>query len=195
MEEIRKNHIVQLKTKDGTKLDGIVFDYEKDRVSVLIAYESLFLAKNLEELDEVYVSVNTHLGIKNMTSHVIDKLNSNNCVVIENNETIAVEQKREFVRVLSNMTFKLKKEDETKIDCYCLNISAGGVAFCANNCHFSDNETVEIIFPKDELEKEIVTNAQIIKNYDNYFVAKYTNLNPHDENKIVKYVFRLIAKK
>ena len=31
MDEIRKNHIVQLKTKDGLKLDGIVFDFETGR--------------------------------------------------------------------------------------------------------------------------------------------------------------------
>ena len=110
MDEIRKNHIVQIFTKDNTKLEGIVFDYTHDRVSILIAHESLFMARKISELDELVLVVNTHLGIKKMNSHVIGELNFNNCIVVENNEAIPVEQKREFVRVSSNAVFKIKKE-------------------------------------------------------------------------------------
>ena len=53
MKEIRKNHIVQLLTSDGIKIDGIVFDYESDRVSVLIAYDSLILAQKINELESI----------------------------------------------------------------------------------------------------------------------------------------------
>ena len=56
-------------------------------------------------------------------------------------------------------------------------------------------ENVTISLPEDEFEKQIITNAKIIKVYDNYYVAKFEDLNSHDEDKIVKYVFRLIAKK
>lgn len=195
MEEIRKNHIVQLMTDDNINIDGIVFDYDYDRVSILIAYDSLFLARNVNELDELSVSVNTHLGVKKMKAHVIDKLNANNCIVIENNEAIPVEQKREFVRVLSNAIFKIEKNNNKLIDCYCINISAGGVAFCVNNEELDLNEIVKIILPKEEFEKEIISSAEIIKIYDNCFVAKFLNLNSHDEDKIMKYVFKLIAKK
>ena len=195
MKEIRKNHIIQMITADNNKLEGIVFDYENDRIAVLIAYESLFQARKLNELDELSVIANTHLGIKKMKSHVIDKLNSSNCIVIENNEAIPVEQKREFVRVLSNITFKLKKENGNIIECYCMNISGGGIAFCINNEMLKLGENVTISLPEDEFEKQIIINAKIIKVYDNYYVAKFEDLNSHDEDKIVKYVFRLIAKK
>ena len=195
MDEIRKNHIVQILTSDNTKLEGIVFDYDHDRVSVLIAYESLFLARKINELDELTVTVSTHLGFKKMKSHVIDELNANNCIVIENNETIPVEQKREFVRVLSNIVFKMKKNDGNYFDCYCINISAGGVAFCINNSNIAVYDEVDILFPQEEFEKEISVRARIIKAYDNYYVAQYLNLKPFDEDKIVKYVFKLIAKK
>lgn len=195
MKEIRKNHIVQIQTADNTKLEGIVFDYENDRIAVLIAYESLYLAQKLNELDELLVSVNTHLGVKKMKSHVIDKLNSSNCIVIENNETMPVEQKREFVRVLSNVVFKIVKSDFQTVECYCINISAGGIAFCVNNVSFKIGEKVRVILPESEFEKEIVIDSVIIKVYDNYYVAKFNNLKMYDEDKIVKYVFKLIAKK
>jgi hypothetical protein len=54
---------------------------------------------------------------------------------------------------------------------------------------------VNVILPEEEFEKEIVANAQIIKIYDNCYVAKFLNLNSYDEDKIMKYVFKLIAKK
>lgn len=195
MDEIRKNHIVQLLTKDNDKIDGIVFDYTHDRVAVLVAFDSLFLARKINELDMVLASVNTHLGIKKMNCHVIDKLNANNCITIENNETIPVEQKREFVRVLSNAVFKIEKSDSSLIEAYCINISAGGVAFCVNNADFVLEENVKVILPEHEFEKEIIANGQIIKKYDNCFVVKFLNLNSHNEDKIIKYVFKLIAKK
>ena len=93
------------------------------------------------------------------------------------------------------MKRQFTKEDNTILDCYCINISAGGVAFFVNNTNFELNETVQITFCKEDFEKEIVVDANIIKIYDNSFVAKYSNLKPHDEDKIVKYVFKLIAKK
>lgn len=195
MDEIRKNHIVQIITKDNVKLDGIVFDYTFDRVSILIAFESLLLARKIEELDELTIIANTHLGIKKMICHVIDKLNANNCIIVENNKSLPVEQKREFVRVLSNAVFDVIKEDSSKITAYCINISAGGVAFCVNNSSFKQEENIKIILSKEDFEKEIIANAQIIKIYDNCYVAKFLNLNTFDEDKIVKYVFKLIAKK
>ena len=53
----------------------------------------------------------------------------------------------------------------------------------------------KVILTKYDFEKDIKCNAKIIKTHENYYVAKYVNLNPHDEDKIVKYVFKMIAKK
>lgn len=195
MNEIRKNHILQLMTKSGEKLDGIVFDYAKDRILVLIAYESLYEARKLNDLDELLVTAYTHLGVKKMFCHVIDGLKSNNCIVIENNESIPVEQKREFVRVLSNITFKIEKQDNNIIDCFCINISGGGIAFSVTGAEFKIGEIVQINLSEDDFGKEIKTSGEIIKEYNNFYVAKFLNLQPHDEDKIVKYVFNLIAKK
>jgi len=195
MEEIRKNHIVELELRDGTKIEGIVFDYSKDRVSVLISFESLELAKKLNELDVLLVSVNTHIGVKKMFSHVIDELSKDNRITIENNESIETIQRRQFVRVLSNLTFKIEKEDESELDCYCVNISGGGIAFSVNDSHFEMGEKVAVYLPEEEFGKEIICPSQIIKYRKNVYVARFLNLTPAQEDRIVKYVFKLVAKK
>ena len=194
MNELRKNHIVQILTKRGESIDGIVFDYADDRVMILISYDSLELAKNIKELDELSVIVNTHLGIKKMKSFVLTELNANNCIIIENNESEPVVQKREHVRVISNMIFNVVKND-SKFMCFCVNISAGGIAFISHEGNFELNQDVVLNFPKEEFGKEIVTCATIIKRNGNNFVAKYRNINPFDEDKLVKYVFKMISKK
>lgn len=192
MDELRKNHIVQITTKEGGKIDGIVFDYSIDRVLVLINPESVSLAKNIKELDELSVCVNTHLGIKKMQSAVISELNSN-CITIENSPSIPVVQKREFVRVLSSVGFKIITDINT-YSAVCINISAGGVAFYCNEYNFNIGENVKIILPQTEFEKEIEINATIIKSSNLSQVAKFENLNSFDEDKIVKYVFKMITK-
>lgn len=196
MDEVRKNQIVQMETKGKTKFEGIVFSYTKDRIAVLVSYDSLQEAKKINELDKLLVKINTHLGVKQMFSHVIDPLARNNCVVIENNEALPIVQKREFVRVLSSFTFKIEKEDESVFECYCLNISGGGIAFSSPNCAFELGEKVLITLPEQEFEKEIEISGSIIKIYDSHYVIKYdNNIASGDEGKIIKHVFKLIAQK
>ena len=194
MEEIRKNHILQITTKNNICVEGIVFDYSKDRIKVLLSYDSLVKAKNLKELDRIFVKANTHLGIKNMKSHIISELNSENCIVIENGATIPVEQKREHVRVLSNLVFKLSKNNEL-FTCYCINISAGGIAFVCSETSFKLDDEVVLIFDEKYFGKTFNASGKIIKVNDDYCVAKFYNLKMYDEDRIVKYVFKLIAKK
>jgi len=194
MNEIRKNHIVQIELKNKTVLDGIVFDFTHDRILILISFDSLLEARNIKELDELLINVNTHLGIKKMKCHVIGCLNKDNCIIVENNDAIPVVQKREHVRVLSDLEFLVQKNDEF-YKCFCINISAGGVAFWCNDVDFKVNDKVNIVFSADDFEKEIKLHAEILKINDTSIVAKYLNLNPYDEDRIVKYVFKMITKK
>ena len=195
MEEIRKNQTVQLELRSGEKIEGIILDYSSDRVDVLVSFDSLDLASKLKELDVVLACVKTHIGLKKMFSHVINELKANNCITIENNDVIPTIQRREHVRVISDLIFRIEKEDEKMVRCSCLNISGGGIAFCAQGFEFELGEKVSIILPHYEFEKEIVCNAEIIKLYHDSYVAKFENLTPADEGKIIKYVFKLIAKK
>lgn len=194
MNEMRKNHIVQIELKDKRTIDGIVFSYETDRFSVLVGFDSLAVASELSELDELNVCVYTHLGVRKMKSHVIEAIRKDNCIVLENNQAEPTLQRRQNVRVISNfLFFILKGEQEYK--CYCLNVSAGGIAFYCNEANFELGEKIKIEFSSKEFEKNIQTYATIIKVNESSFVAKYNNINKYDEDKIVKYVFKVIAKK
>ena len=193
MDELRRSNFVKIVIATGETVEGEVVDYSDDRALIAIAETSLSLAQNIKELDEVKVFVYTHLGLKEMRSAVIEPLNSLNCLVVENTPTVKVEQKRAFVRVASDLKFKLSK-DNLFYDCKCMNISAGGVAFWLRNSKIEIGDLVTIAFPKEEFEKDILTQATIIKKDTDWFVAKYIDLNPRDEDKIVKYVFKTIVK-
>ena len=196
MDEIRKNQIVHLEFNDKTKLEGIVFDYVHDRISILIAFDSLEQAKKVKELDYLMASVYTHVGMKRMFCHVISELGTNNCIIIENNDTIPVEQKRKFARVISNMVFKVKKEQESAYcNCHCADLSGASIAFSCLDETFNVGDIIDIILPDVEFGKEIKLKANIFKINNQNYVAKFNEINQHDENKIVKYVFKLIAKK
>ncbi len=194
MDELRKNHILQLKTRKNENMNGVVVDFEKDRILVLISDESIDEAKKIKELDELLVHAHTHCGIKKMVSNVISKLNWKNQIIIENNPAVPVVQKREFVRVLSDHNFIAEKNNE-EYDCTCINISAGGIAFFAQKPVFQAEDEITIKFSRKDFGKDIITSAKIIKSYNNEYTAQYINLDKYDADKIVKYVFNLIAKK
>ena len=193
MDELRRNNFVKIILESGETVEGEVVDFSKDRAMIMIAPESISLAKNIKELDEVQVFVYTHLGLKEMFSSVISPLNSLYCITVENNPTVPVVQKRAFVRVASNLKFKLSKDNKF-YDCSCINISGGGIAFTLHNSDIKIGDVVTLAFSKADFEKDILTRAIIIKNDDDWYVAKYDNLNSHDEDKIVKYVFKTIVR-
>ena len=193
MEEIRKNHIVKIKLSDNKSIDGVVEDYTPDRIMVMVSPVSIESAKVLKELDEITVFAHTHMGIKKMNSSVMSPLNSDNSLLIENCPSEPVVQKRAFVRVLSSINFSIIKDD-VEIPCICINISAGGIAFYSNYGIFYIDDKVKVKFSSDDFEKEIVTDAVIIKSQMGEFVAKYIDLNKYDEDRIVKYVFKTISK-
>ena len=194
MDELRKNHILHIELKDGSRIEGKVIDYQKDRVMVLIDDNSVENAKKLQELDDTKVTVQTHFGIKRMFSSVISPLNHKNCIIIENNPSQAVNQKRQYVRVVDDFKFNVELNNEF-YPSKCANISAGGIAFTSIVNHFEIGTIVKVIFPVNVFSKLITCEAEIIKSRDDFFIAQFKNLNVYDENKIVKRIFELLARK
>jgi len=192
MDEIKRNQTVKIALKSGKLIQGEIIDFSDDRVMVLVYPEDLETAKTIRELEEIKVTVKTHLGLKDMISSVISELNSINCITIENREAVPIVQRREFVRVATDIKFKLSKGDKI-YDCVCMNISAGGVAFKVINSDLEVDDEVTLAFPKTYFEKEIITKAIIIKKEKGWFVAKYFGLSQWDEDRIVKYVFKTIV--
>ncbi len=193
MDELRKKHTVQI-FYNNVLIKGIVVDFSDDRVLIKIDDDFLSVAKEIKELDEVEVDVDTHMGVKKMKSSVISELNSKNCIVIENNPSYSVVQKRESVRVSCSINFLIIK-DEKMIIAKCDNISAGGLAFKINEGQFKIGDIINIKFFEKDFGKNITCQASIVKIEDDIYAAKFLNLNMYDENKIVKRIFELIASK
>ncbi|MBQ4646890.1 MAG: PilZ domain-containing protein [Candidatus Gastranaerophilales bacterium] len=195
MNELRKDQSITIELRDKSKIYGVVEDFELDRVFIKIAADSYEIAKKIKELDLVLVDVSTHLGSKKMFSHVIDPLDSKLCLIVENNEPIASEQRREFVRVNADFIFEAEKENGRSVKCKTDNLSGGGIAFTALNGFFEVGELFEIKFSKEVFEHEIYCKARIVKIIGDIYAAQFDNLSPFIEGKIIKQVYKLITKK
>ncbi len=194
MDELRKNHILQITFGDNSSIEGVVLDYSKDRVLVLVDENSYTEAVKIKELDLLNVIAHTSFGLKKMQSSVISTLDGRNCLIIENNPTIQTIQRREHVRAIDDFAFKIKANDKL-YTVKCINLSAGGIAFKYERNAFQNGEKIEILFSADIFSRNIKCNAEIIKAQDDFYVAMFNNLNDYDESKIVKRVFQLLAQK
>ena len=112
MDEIRKNDILNIILSDGNCITGKIAEYTKDRVLVLIDEKFIDIARQLQELDRVEVSVNTCYGRRSMFSHVISELSCKSYLIIENNPSESFGQKREHVRAIDNFSFLIKLENK-----------------------------------------------------------------------------------
>ena len=198
MDEIRKNHILQIHPKNSESFSAVVLDYTNDRIMIKVPNEFFDFAKKVQELDELKIIANTHLGLKTMISNVITAMKPDGCMIIENSPSEPVEQKREFVRVLADFPFEVEKVSNgvsERIAVKCVNISAGGVAFASQSQNFNLQDDVKILFSKEYFEKDIEIESKIIKFHNGVYVAQYLNLNKYDEDRITKYVFKMITKK
>ena len=191
MDELRKKHRIQF-TFNGVIINGFVVDYTTDRVMVSIFENSIPTAKLIKELDELEIDVYTHYGIKKMVSSVISELNSSGCIVIENSPAFSVNQKRQFARVTCSFKFKIIKNSKT-IDCECTNISAGGIAFKSFDQNFSIGDEVKFCFFECDFGRDIICFAEIVKKDDDIYAAQFKKLSLYDEDRIVKYIFKLMV--
>ena len=194
MDELKKNNILHIVLENGSKIEGIVEDYQKDRVLVLIDNKYIEDAKTIKELDDLQVTAKTHFGLKKMISGVIYALNKNNQIVIENSPSIKVTQKRSDVRSVDDFEFIVEADNQI-YSAKCLNISAGGIAFIINDAEFETDKEININFPKEIFSIDIKCSAKIIKKNDGYYSAIYTKINEHDKNKIVKRIYKILSTK
>ena len=194
MDELKKNNTLHIVLKNGSKITGTVEDYQKDRVMVHIAENCIDIAKSLNELDELKVTAMTSFGVKMMTSSVISTLNSSCCIVIENNPSVPVEQKRGHVRAVDDFKFQIKNNDNIYIG-QCLNISASGLAFKTQGIEFEVGEIVDLVFPKEVYLKAIECSIEILRKNNDHYTSRFNKINEHDADKIVKRIFKLLSRK
>lgn len=192
MDEIRLNNKVDIETQKGAALKGSVTLVEYDRVAVNIDDEYLDEAKKIKELDELKIAAKTHFGIKTMISAVISTLDKYDNIVVENNPSLSVEQKREHVRVMCNFNILVNKND-ILTNAAAKNISAGGIAISLEE-KLNLGDEIEITFPKEIFEQDFKCSAKIIKINDDNYIAQFDNISETNESKITKYVFKNVSK-
>lgn len=193
MKEIRKNNKLVISLRDKTLINGVIYDYTDDRILVLIDKNDIDLAKKIQELDDIALRIETHLGNKLMLSSVISHLDKYNCILIENNPEVVVAQKRQAVRVAVDFHFFVVKGTKY-LDCVSNNISAGGMSFTSKT-KFELDEELTIEFPVNIFGKSITTHARVLKITNINYAVKFLDLSQNDEDKIVKYIFKMMVKK
>lgn len=193
MEEIRKNNIVELHFAQDKVINATVADYSNNRINLRVNEDFLAAAKEVKPLDNLMIIAYTDFGIKKTFSSVIEKSEDSTFITVENNQSVPVIQKRDFVRISSDISFVIKKDGKF-YNCSCINISGGGIAFKADGLLLKPDETVKMIFHSKDFERDIYADAIILNVNTKKTTAKFTTLNKYDEAKIVKYIFRKSAK-
>lgn len=193
MDEIRVNNKVNIETMLGDVLKGVVLAVEYDRVAIKIDDNDYLNAKKIQELDELKIIAKTHFGIKTMISSVISTLGKYNQIVAENNPSLSIEQKREYVRVMCNFNIIISIGDKIT-NALAQNISAGGLAFNLQSEKLQLGDKIQIRFPEEIFEQDLRCNAKIIKINDDNYVGQFDNISKSNESKIMKYVFKNVSK-
>ena len=112
MDELRKDDKIKFELRNKTTIEGVVADYCEDRVLVKIDKKFINYAQEIDELTDIWATVNTRFGVKRMMSCVISSLNKKNVMIVENAPTVYIEQKREYVR--ANVVFEFLIQDKEK---------------------------------------------------------------------------------
>ena len=192
MDELRKNQTATIETQDKTRIEASILDFTFDRVLIEIKEEFIPLAKNIKDLEELTITVDTHLGIKKMNSSVISSLDSSNRLLVENNPVYIVITKREFSRVKTKLDFTIIK-NKKEYNATAIDISGNGIGFSSKEIDFKVDEMIEINLSLNDTK--ITTKAKIVKTNEYITAATYQDIDSKMQDKIVKYVFQPSTKK
>ncbi len=192
MDELRKNQNALIEMQDKTQIEASILDFTFDRVLIEIKEEFVPLAKNIKELEELTITIDTHLGSKKMNSSVISTLDSSNRLLVENNPAYIVITKREFSRVKTKLDFVIVK-NKKEYNATAIDISGNGIGFSCNEIDFKIDEIIEIKLTLND--NQITTKAKIVKTNNDVTAATYQNIDSKMQDKIVKYVFEQSTKK
>lgn len=194
MIEAKRGQIVIIKCPKFPELEGIIESVESDRLKIFYPKDFESYAWALSEGDEVFVKVHTQFGIKPMNSMVICAPSSDGKLVIENAKTLAIYQKREFVRAAVDFRFFIKKEGKL-IGASCADISAGGIKFIPDEYIFNIDDTIELKFLSEEFGKDINANARIINSIGDKLIAKYSDISEFDRDKIAGFCLKVLSER
>ena len=194
MIEAKQGQIVIIKCPKFDKLEGIIESVQKDRLKIFYQKDNESRAWTLSEGDEIFVNVHTQFGIKSMYSMVICSPSGDGELVIENAKALNINQKREFVRAAIKFRFFVRKDGHL-IGASTVDISAGGIKFIPDEQKFGIDDKIELELLGEEFGKNINVQAQIINVIDDKYIARYTDINEFDRDKIAGFCIKAISGK
>jgi len=191
MKEAAKGQIVILKSPKIGEAEAIIDKAEPDRIKLLWSKVYDVQISKLEEGDEVLVAVHTSAGIKKMKSMV---LNSGRELHIESAPAVSDPQNRSFVRANAKIRVFVKKDGEL-IGATTQDISGGGLRIIPDkNEVFTPGEVFEVKFQEDDFSKDFSALAQVVKVFEgNIYALNFTEINEHDQDKIVRFCIRALT--
>ena len=192
MKEAKRGQIVIIKNPKFEKLEGIIETAEEDRLKIYYSKEFESYAWALSEGDEIIVQVHTSSGIKTMNSLVMYAPSTDGELIIENAQAIPMGQKREYVRAAAEFRFFIKI-GERLIGATAKDISAGGIKFVPDEPVLDINDEVEVKLLEEDFGKELIIKSVIINIIGEKFIAKYTQINDYERDKISGFCIKTLS--
>ncbi len=192
MKEAKRGQIVIIKNPKFEKLEGIIETAEEDRLKIYYSKEFESYAWALSEGDEIIVQVHTSSGIKTMNSLVMYAPSTDGELIIENAQAIPMGQKREYVRAAAEFRFFIKI-GERLIGATAKDISAGGIKFVPDEPVLDINDEVEVKLLEEDFGKELIIKSVIINIMGEKFIAKYTQINDYERDKISGFCIKTLS--
>ena len=192
MKEAKRGQIVIIKNPKFEELEGLIETVEEDRLKIYYSKEFESYAWALSEGDEIIAHVRTPSGIKTMNSLVMYAPSTDGELIIENAQAIPMGQKREYVRAAAEFRFFIKI-GEKLIGATAKDISAGGIKFVPDEPVLDINDEVEIKLLEEDFGKELIIKSVIINIMGEKFIAKYTQINDYERDKISGFCIKTLS--
>lgn len=192
MKEAKRGQIVIIKNPKFKELEGLIETVEDDRLKIYYSKEFESYAWALSEGDEIIVQVHTPSGIKTMNSLVMYAPSTDGELIIENAQAIPMGQKREYVRAAAEFRFFIKI-GERLIGATAKDISAGGIKFVPDEPVLDINDEVEVKLLEEDFGKELIIKSVIINIMGEKFIAKYTQINDYERDKISGFCIKTLS--
>ncbi len=192
MKEAKRGQIVIIKNPKFEELEGLIETVEEDRLKIYYSKEFESYAWALSEGDEIIAHVHTPSGIKTMNSLVMYAPSTDGELIIENAQAIPMGQKREYVRAAAEFRFFIKI-GERLIGATAKDISAGGIKFVPDEPVLDINDEVEVKLLEEDFGKELIIKSAIINIMGEKFIAKYTQINDYERDKISGFCIKTLS--
>lgn len=201
MGDIKENQQAKLlfMTANGSakELNYAIKQVYSDRISLVLPENSKNETIELQEGDDIIVSVITPFGVRQFESVVLEKLQNEELVVDYAQELVQEVQRRNYLRVNIETSVVLEHSYHSTIKTHTVDIGGGGLKiFSKKWLEPGEKITIQLFLP-GHIEP-VNAKGVIVKNefnaMDNYSIM-FTEIDSEDREKIIQTCFKLDMQK